>query len=604
MAQDGDAWLEGASGELVGREFKLIEEETVIGRGEETQIQILDPRASRRHALIRLSITRYEIEDLGSTGGTFVNGEVVQSAVLMDGDTITIGETSFRFHYEPATESAPTVMADEDAIATVMVSPEMLESEDGVITCEQCGTVLRAEERFCGECGALRSGGEKPHGDADVPAKTAHAADIPPAPEPTRRASAMPEVSPPAVTPPGPLPVPPQPAPVRAAPKGISWKWIAIVGGGFVILAIAIVATLLAFGFFGEDEAERVVALPDSTETQSGAIIETAEVIVPTPIFTPMIPPTITPTAEVTELPTPAPTSTAVPSGVSLGDASQIAFASNREGRPQIYLINVDGSDELQLTDLAAGACQPAWSPNGTQLAYTSPCNGNNEEYQGSSVFVMNVDPLGVPSEPSLLMVTVGGGDYDPDWSYDGLRLAFTSWRTGRPQIFTIGVDGKGLRNVNDDLAFNWAPSWAPDGSQIAILTGRGGQEEIWLVPDDGGEEKRYTHSDGKDIARPDWSPDGAMILFEKVVGNIPRLIAAPVVDGGVREIQVCLEGRLSFQPMGEPSWSPDGQWIAFETWPDGVNHEIAVMRASCTEYRQLTTDEGLDFDAAWRPMP
>jgi len=371
-----------------------------------------------------------------------------------------------------------------------------------------------------------------------------------------------------------------------------------------VVLAIAIAASALALGFFSEEEPGSIAAIPYPTEAQSTSIIDTTELIVPTAIFTPLIPPTLTPTTEVVELPSPQPTEAPDPSAVTLGGASQLAFVSNRGGQPQIYLINVDGGDEHQLTDLAAGACQPAWSPDGMMLAYTSPCSANRDEYSGSSVFVMNVDSQDVPSEPSLLVVALGGGDYDPDWSYDGLRLAFTSWRTGRPQIFTIGVDGKGLRNVNDDLAFNWSPSWAPDGSQIAILSGRGGQEEIWLVPDDGGEEKRYTHSDGQDIARPDWSPDGGTILFEKVIDNIPRLVAISVADGGVREIQACQEGRLSLQPMGEPAWSPDGQWIAFEAWPDGENHNIAIMRASCTDYQEVTTDPALDFDVAWRPAP
>jgi len=573
MAQERDAWLEGTSGEVVGREFKLIEEETIVGRGKESQIQILDPGASRQHAVIRFSNGGCVIEDLGSTRGTYLNGEIIQSAELKDGDTITIGDTSFRFHYEHDIESAPTVMADEDAIATVMESPEMLIAEEGESRCAQCGAALRAEERFCGECGAPRSDDEKPRVEADVP----------PAPEPTRRASAMPEVTPPAVTPPGPPPTHPAPATTSPTSGGIPWKWIVIVGGGFVVLAIAIAATALAFGFFSEEESESIAAVPYPTEAESTSIIDTTELIVPTVIFTPLIPPTLTPTVEVVELPSPQPTEAPTPAGVTLGGASQIAFVSNRGGRPQIYLINVDGSDEQQLTDLAAGACQPAWSPDGMMLAYTSPCNANRDEYLGSSVFVMNVDSQNVSSEPSLLVAILGGGDYDPDWSYDGLRLAFTSWR------FTIGVDGQGLRNVNDDLAFNWSPSWAPDGSQIAILSGRGGQEEIWLVPDDGGDEKRYTHSDGQDIARPDWSPDGGTILFEKVIGNIPRLVAISVAEGGVRETQICQEGR---------------QWIAFEAWPDGANHNIAIMRASCTDYQEVTVDPALDFDAAWRPAP
>ena len=245
MTQEPDAWLEGTSGEVVGREFKLIEGETTVGRGKESQIQILDAGASREHAVIRFSTGGCVIEDLGSTRGTFVNGEIVQSAELKDGDTITIGDTSFRFHCEHDIESVPTVMADEDAIATVMESPEMLIADGGESRCAQCGAALRAEERFCGECGTPRSGDKKLQVEADIP----------PGPEPTRQASAMPDVPPPAVTPPGPPPTHPSPATTSPTSGGIPWKWIAIVGGGFVVLAIGIAATALALGFMIESES-------------------------------------------------------------------------------------------------------------------------------------------------------------------------------------------------------------------------------------------------------------------------------------------------------------------------------------------------------------
>jgi Tol biopolymer transport system component len=53
---------------------------------------------------------------------------------------------------------------------------------------------------------------------------------------------------------------------------------------------------------------------------------------------------------------------------------------------------------------------------------------------------------------------------------------------------------------------------------------------------------------------------------------------------------------------MADPDWSPDGRWLVFETWPDGKDHNIAIMTSTCTNYAVLTQDPGLDFDPAWRP--
>jgi Tol biopolymer transport system component/pSer/pThr/pTyr-binding forkhead associated (FHA) protein len=637
----GNVNLIGLSGEYGGKSFPLVEGETLIGRGEECTLQIVDALISRTHAKLHSEGDDWILEDLGSTHGTFVKGIRIEKVVLQHGDTITIGATLLRFEYERSQDDVPTEMisADDaasildspdaiptemvsdddiatvlgvpDAIPTEMVSPDdvptqfvspddqatvMASEIEGVavgVPCAQCGNALAPDENFCGVCGAVRGSAPQPVRPAIPPAHKAHSP--PPA----------------AVEAPPPAPSPPL---LTRDKKSFPWKWVAIGGGLVAVVLIVGVGLVLLRGLVGEDE----VSIPEPATPSDDVLVLTLEALgeeagEPTPL----IPPTLTPTLEseataevmvetqgTAETPEVPAVESVVPSGAVFGGSVQLAFASNRTGRPQIYLIDLETLEERQLTDVSGGACQPTWSSDGGRLAYTSPCNTNREEYSGASIYAMSVDPEGNPGEVTQLIVTIGGGDYDPDWSRDGSRIAFTSWRTGRPQIFTVNPDGTDPRNLNDDLAYNWAPSWSNDGSQLAFLTGRGGDEEIWTVPAGGGEERRFSRSDGKNVARPDWSPDGSTIVFEKVVGNIPRLIAAPVADGGVRELQVCKDGQLSLQPMGEPTWSPDGTWLAFETWPDGVNHEIAVMRASCTEYRQLTTDDGLDFDAAWRQMP
>ena len=135
------------------------------------------------------------------------------------------------------------------------------------------------------------------------------------------------------------------------------------------------------------------------------------------------------------------------------------------------------------------------------------------------------------------------------------MTVHFIGAGPGAPDLITV----RGLNLIKKCPAVLYAGSLvpkdvvseAPEGAHV-IDTAPMNLDEII-------EEIKSAHADGKDVARPDWSPDGSLIVFEKIVGNIPRIIAAPVVDGGVRELQVCQEGQLSLRPMGEPTWSPDG---------------------------------------------
>ncbi len=376
-----------------------------------------------------------------------------------------------------------------------------------------------------------------------------------------------------------------------------------LVGGlAVVLIAIGAVASLPSVGpriarlFAGSPESPTP---PMEDPTPAGVLFNTStpDQVLPSPTSGEQ---GATATLEVVIAPTEPLPATSTPTG---GGWGQIAYASNRDGRPQIYLVNIDGTGERPLTNLEDGACQPAWSPTGRQLIFTSPCRLNVDQYAGSSLWLIDVDQEGNASDPRQLR-TAPGGDYDPAWDPNGNRLAFTSVRNNRPQIYVMNLDGTDVKNLTDDLAQNRQPVWSPDGSQMLFVSTRGGVEEVFIMPAEGGDIRRYSTGAGQSDSHASWSFDGSLILFERYLNGFPRLIVSPFGDGGGRELRVCPEGPLASQTMGEPSWSTDGQWIIFETWPDGVNHNIAIIRASCSNYGEITTGDGWDFDAAWRPVP
>jgi serine/threonine protein kinase len=352
-------------------------------------------------------------------------------------------------------------------------------------------------------------------------------------------------------------------------------------------------------------------ALPQPSQTvtvesaQDGVIIdhvtETAMVIdvTNTPTTTPT--PELTPTATLlpTETQTPQPTLllTATPMG---GGWGQIAFASNRTGLPQIWVVNIDGTDLMQVTDTQQGACQPSWSPDGMQIVFISPCDTHREVYTGSSMFIINEDGSGlVPLE------TVSGGDYNPAWSPDGEKIIFTSLREGGiPKIFVMHLADRSVEMLSDeDEKWGTQPSWSSDGGKIVFISTRNGPYQIWTMNADGSSLERFSASRDRKNTYPVWSPNMQMIVFtqSEFDGAVPRLYAARYPDGATSETRVYpFAGNF---PMRNADYSPDGFWLVLESWPDGLNHDIYVMTPNGAERTQLTVDPAMDFDPVWRPI-
>jgi Tol biopolymer transport system component len=315
------------------------------------------------------------------------------------------------------------------------------------------------------------------------------------------------------------------------------------------------------------------------------------------------MPPTPTPTTAPTNTPVPTATATAVP--VLGGGPGQIAFASNRSGIPQIYLSDLTGASVTPITNMAEGACEPSWSPSGAQLVFVSPCPRMldlSEPIPTNTVlYIANADG----SEPTALP-TVPGGDLEPAWSPDGKRIAFTSLRDGRPLIYIMDLATQAVTRVTEPTAdFDIArqPSWSPFDNQLLFAKKRLSAYQVWTVTDSGQGEQQIILS-GQTLwdYLPIYSPDGKTVLFSErnATGPVkPWIMSIPYESrGSSKSNQV----KLFPLPVENAHFSPDGQWLVFEGLSGEVNRDIFYATIDGQQRTRLTTDPGFDFDPAWRP--
>ncbi len=307
-----------------------------------------------------------------------------------------------------------------------------------------------------------------------------------------------------------------------------------------------------------------------------------------------------------TDTPAPTPTATATPLG---GGAGQLAFASNRTGVPQVYIMNSDGSNIHPVTNEQDGACQPDWSPGGQQIVYVSPCHTKQDMYDNSSLYIINVDGTGRTALPTTL-----GGDFEPAWSPDGKHIAFTSLRGGpNPDIYMIDLDTKLVTRLTNAQNISGAtaarmPAWNPYGTQIAYALKRLGVTQIWVTTDGSAtipkpNEQLVTSGNTLADFLPAWSPDGQYIVFDETTSDgtaPPWLMRIRYED---RLTKQAIRAPIQPLPVVDVSFSPDGFWLAFESWPDDThNQDIYIETVTGASRQRLTTDPGLDFDPVWRP--
>ncbi len=179
-------------------------------------------------------------------------------------------------------------------------------------------------------------------------------------------------------------------------------------------------------------------------------------------------------------------------------------FGNDAGGDGEIWVMDANGQNRVQLTSNTTQEFQPAWSPDGTKILFTGIRDANYE------IFVANADGSGETN-----LTDNPGIDQGAVWSPDGQRIAFISTRGGgEHEIYTMNPDGSGLVNLtNNTVISDASPSWSPDGTKLAFSTAQNSDLEIYTMNSDGSARTRVTNHFGVDHL-PAWSPDGQRIAF------------------------------------------------------------------------------------------
>jgi Tol biopolymer transport system component len=147
-------------------------------------------------------------------------------------------------------------------------------------------------------------------------------------------------------------------------------------------------------------------------------------------------------------------------------DGRYIAFASQRDGNPEIYLMNADGTNQRRLTHFDGDDWQAAWSPDSEKIAFARGENGNWD------IYVMDVSDGGLQGDASLQRLTDNDtSDGFPTWSPDGTRILFSSQRDGNKEIYIMDSDGSNQLRLTNNSVDDSFPRWSPDGTRIIFVT-------------------------------------------------------------------------------------------------------------------------------------
>lgn len=263
--------------------------------------------------------------------------------------------------------------------------------------------------------------------------------------------------------------------------------------------------------------------------------------------------------------------------------SSRIAYINKIGKRYTLQVSDADGYNAQNVVSSNEPIISPAWSPDGTKMAYVS------FEKKKPIVYVQSLT-----TGDRKILANYKGNNSAPAWSPDGSKLAIVLTYGANSQIYTISADGGDLKQVTKSNAIDTEPAFSPDGKFIYFTSDRGGKPQIYKVSASGGDATRVTFEGAYNVS-PRFSSDGRYLAYIRNDGGKFRVALQDLSNG---QVQLLSEGAQD----ESPSFSPNGRVILYATKVRGKG-SLAAVSSDGRVRQRLSESTGDVREPAWAPL-